>query len=97
MRIDANFAKIGDEFESLAEVEGIFAAHPDVHRIQVARHAPQRYVITLMDDQRPNDLKKISELGQVDYEHNSKRGWERVSNYHLPTDTVRFVFYRLQE
>lgn len=73
--------KVGEEFDTLARIEEIFAEYPTVQRIQVERRGQGKYAVTVMDAVRPNDLRKIAKLNGLDYERHVNRNYEMVRGH----------------
>lgn len=89
--------KRGDHIETLAAVEDAFRDHPDVNRIMVERQGERLFLVTQMDGWRPNNLRQTAKMNGMIYEIRRARGYEQVHAYDIPTDTIRYVFYRLNE
>ena len=87
--------KTGDHIESLALVEAAFRSDPHVHRIMIERQGEGLFHVTQMDGLRPNDLRHSAKAAGLQYECRHARGYEQAHGYHLPSDTVKYVFYRL--
>ena len=89
--------KTGDHIPSLDRIEAAFREHPFINRIHVDRLREGRFVVTQMDEHRPTDLRRTSKVNGLSYECRTARGYEQLHAYHLPSDTIKYVFYRLDE
>jgi hypothetical protein len=82
---------------SLATVTTILEHRPAINRLILKRIDEQRWEVTLLDANRPNDLKKTADqsAGRYAYERNVKRGFESLAGYDIDSDCHYRVVYRL--
>ncbi len=91
--------KIGEKFDSLEAVRGIFAEHPSAKQIIVWHRAHedsgQFELIDMLDNCAPINWEKAARQSGFPYERNKKRGWEMIRGYNIAQDAVVYRFRRL--
>lgn len=84
---------------SLALVSAILEQRADINRLILKRIDDTTWEVTLLDERRPNDLRRMAELsaGRYSYERNVKRGFESIAGYDIGSDCQYRVIYRLPQ
>lgn len=84
---------IGYKFQSQAEIEKIFAEHPEAQQLKVT-HGRDGYILTaILIDKSLRPFSKKS--GYYQYECNKKCGWEKLCDYNIASDEEVYRFQRI--
>jgi hypothetical protein len=83
---------------SLETVTTILERRPRINRLNLRRIDETCWEVTLNDEKRPNDLKRMADsAGRYSYERNNKRGFESIAGYDIDSDCQYRVIYRLPQ